>query len=195
MIAKHIFRETQSIIARNPRLHEPSSFYEVFANAYVSHAVIGLRRQLKSGDQSISFARLLEEMIATPSAFARAYYVGLYRGFVVERFANKDFEKFAQVGAPHIDPDLIAVDLGNLVAKCARCEDFADRRVAHRDRRPPKELPTYNEVDECIDLLDVLYVKYHLLFTAEGMADNTLLPTWQYDWQAIFKVPWIPDAV
>lgn len=194
VVAKHVFKETQSVIARNPRLRQPSSFYEFFAKAYASHAVAGLRRQIKIDIQSISFARLLEEMIATPSAFTRVYYVGLYRNSVVANYADRDFEKFALPSAPHINPDLVAIDLGNLLAQCAKCEEFADRRVAHRDRRPPKQVPTYRDIDDCIDLLDRLYVKYHLLFTAEAMMDDTLLPTWQYDWQQVFRVPWIADS-
>lgn len=189
VVARHIFNETQSIIARNEELREPSSFYDFLARAYASHAVIGLRRLLKSDHQSISLTRLLEDLIASPSAFPRSYYIGLYRGSVVEEYADKDFDRFASPGAPFIDADLVATDLGRFVAACARCEEFADRRIAHRDRRQPRQLPTYREVDECIGLADDLYVKYHLLFTAEAM--DSLLPTWQYDWQAIFRVPWI----
>jgi hypothetical protein len=48
------------------------------------------------------------------------------------------------------------------------------------------------ELDDAIDLLDQLYVKYHLLFHAAWM--ETLLPTRQYDWQAVFRIPWIPSA-
>jgi hypothetical protein len=188
IVAKHIFSETQAVIAGNPKLRQPSTFYEFFANAYASHAVIGVR-QLKSNDQSISFAKLLEEMIATPTSFTRSYYVSLYRKSVVERFANKDFNRFARPDAPHIDPGLVAEDLGRLMAAFARCEEYADRRVAHLDRRAPKQVPTYNEVDACIDALDEMYVKYHLLFTAEAM--ESLLPTWQYDWQGIFRVAWL----
>lgn len=189
VVARHVFNETQKIIAKNDELRKPSSFYDFLARAYASHAVIGLRRLLKSDSQSISLVRLLKELIATPSAFPRSYYVGLYRGSLAEEFADRDFDKFARLGAPHIDGDLVAADLGRFVAACERCEEFADRRVAHRDRREPRQLPTYNEVDACIGLADDLYVKYHLLFTAEAM--DSLLPTWQYDWQAIFEVPWI----
>jgi hypothetical protein len=52
-------------------------------------------------------------------------------------------------------------------------------------------VPTYNELDAAIDLVDRLYVKYHLLFHAANM--DTTLPTRQYDWQAVFRVPWIPS--
>jgi hypothetical protein len=192
VMAKHTFHEVQAMIRDNPHLHQNSSFYDYLSRTYVSHVVIGVRRQIKCDDQSISIARLFEEMIATPQAFPRAYYTAKYKGSVVEDLADRDFDKFAAPGAPHIDPTLVAADLMRFRAASKRCEDFADKRVAHRDKREPKELPTFNEVDACIDLLDGLYVKYFLLFHASAM--DTLLPTWQYDWKSIFRVPWLPAS-
>lgn len=192
VVAKHTFHEVQDMIRDNPRLHQHSSFYDYFSRTYISHVVIGVRRQIKCNDQSISMARLFEEMIATPQAFPRSYYTAKYKGSVVENFADCDFDRFAVPGASHIDPSLVASDLHRLRDASTRCEDFADKRVAHRDKREPKELPTFNEVDACIDLLDKLYVKYFRLFKASAM--HTLLPTWQYDWKAIFRVPWLPSG-
>ena len=189
VMTKRTFHEVQKFIKDNPQLHQPSSFYDYLSRTYVSHVVIGIRRQLKCGDQSISMAGLLEEMIATPEVLTRTYYVGLYKGSVVEQFANKDFDKFAIQGAPHIDPALVSADLEKLRFASKRCEDFADKRLAHRDKREPKELPTYDEVDACIDVLDNLYVRYLLLFHASNM--TSLLPEMQYDWKAVFRVPWI----
>lgn len=192
VVAKHTFHEVQGMIRNNPRLRQHSSFYDYLSRTYVSHVVIGVRRQIKCNDQSISMARLFEEMIATPQAFSRAYYTAKYKGVVVEGFADRDFDKFAAPNAPHINPSLVASDLARLRAASKNCEDFADKRVAHRDKREPRELPTFNEVDTCIDLLDELYVKYFLLFHASAM--DTLLPTWQYDWKTIFRVPWLPSS-
>jgi hypothetical protein len=189
VMTKCTFRDVHKLIKDNPQLHQPSSFYDYLSRTYVSHVVIGIRRQLKCDSQSISLAGLLEELVDTPEVFTRAYYVGLYKGSVVEHFANKDFDKFAIQGSPHIDPTLVAADLAQLRVASMRCEDFADKRVAHRDKREPKELPTYNEVDACIDVLDNLYVRYLLLFHASNM--TSLLPEMQYDWKAIFRVPWI----
>lgn len=189
MVAKHIFHEVQGMIHDSPRLRQYSSFYDYFSDTYISHVVIGMRRQIKCDDQSISMAHLFEEMIATPEAFSRAYYTTKYKGSAEEDYANRDFDKFAAPDVPHIDPNLVATDLFRLRATFKNCEDFADKRVAHRDKREPKELPTFNEVDACIDLLDELYVKYFLLFHASAM--GTLLPVWQYDWTSIFRVPWL----
>lgn len=190
VMAKHTFHEVQKLISSNPSLHQPSSFYDYLSRTYVSHVVIGLRRQIKCDGQSISMARFFEEIIENPEELTRRYYTDLYKGSVVERFADKDFNKFAAPGAPHIDASLVAVDLKRLRTASKRCEDFADKRLAHRDKREPIELPTFNEVDACIALLDELYVKYFSLFHASSM--GSLLPTWQYDWKAIFRVAWIP---
>lgn len=193
VVAKHIFHTIQTIIKTNPSLHQPSSFYHYLSNTYVSHSVVGLRRQIKYSAQSISMRRLLAEMVQSPNTLTRNYFVGLYKGTTSERYANSDFNKFAVSSASHIDPSLVDVDLNRLLDASRRLEDFADKRVAHRDEREPKKLPTYNEIDACIVLLDELYVKYFLLFHAMSM--DSLSPTWQYDWTAIFRVPWIPPSV
>lgn len=190
VISKYTFHEVQNIIKENPLLHQPSSFYGYLSRTYVSHVVIGLRRQLKCDNQSISMARLFGEMIKTPEALTRTYYVSLYRGTVVEHRADNDFNMFAAPGTPHIDPTLVAADLARLRDASKRCEDFADKRVAHRDKREPKELPTYNEVDACINILDEHCVRYLRLF--HGSNPRSLLPSWQNDWKAVFRVPWIP---
>jgi hypothetical protein len=192
VIAQHTFHEVQKIIKSNTRLHQPNSFYDYLSRTYVSHAVIGLRRQVKCDDQSISMARLFTEMIETPQTFSRSYYVGLYEKSAVKQFADHDFEKYADPRAQHIAPNRVAIDLVRLREASRICEDFADKRVAHRDKREPKELPTFIEVEGCINLLDELYVKYFLLFHASHI--DSLLPVWQYDWKGIFRTPWIqPD--
>ena len=191
VIAKHMFNEVQSMIRSNPKLHHHSSFYDYLTRTYVSHVVSGLRRQIKLDDQSISMSRLFQEMIETPEAFPRRYFVDKYKGSIAEGFADNDFDNFAKPSAHHIDPKFVEADLARLRAATQRCEDFTDKRVAHRDKREPRQPPTYKEVDDCVDLLDELYVKYFLLFKQSSMA--SLLPTWQYDWKAIFRVPWIED--
>ena len=190
VMTKYTFHEVQTIIKDNPLLRQHNSFYKHLTITYVSHVVMGVRRQIKCDPQSISFAQLLEEMIATPNLLSRSYYTALYAGTSVEDLADEDFDRFAAVGAKHIDPSLVAADLRRLKEATTRCEDFADKRLAHHDKRDPKQLPTYNELDAAVDLLDQLYCRYFLLFHASAM--DTLLPTWQYDWKEIFRTPWLP---
>ena len=192
VIAKDMFQQMQKMIEDNPLLHRPSLFYRYFSNTYVSHVVIGLRRQIKGGDQSISMSRLFEEMIETPEVLTRTYFVKLYEDSVVQDFADKDFNQFADPGAKHINPSLVEADLARLREASKHCEVFADKRVAHRDKAELKALPTYNDVHGSIDLLNSLYSRYYLLFHAGSM--DTLLPVYQNDWKAVFRVPWIPPG-
>ncbi len=191
VMAKDMFWEVQEVIKANKRIQKPSAFYEYLGNTYVSHSTIGMRRQLKVDSQSISLGRLLVEMAETPEVFSRAYYTAMYAGSTVESFAYKDFNRFADAGAEHISKDKVLEDLKALRDAGKKLEEYADRRVAHRDKRDIKSPPRFRDGDAFIDLLDKIYVKYHLLFHAQSM--DSLMPTYQYDWKEIFREPWIPS--
>jgi hypothetical protein len=190
VLAKDGFWEVQEIIKSNKKIQKPSYFYQYLGNTYVSYSVIGMRRQLKVDSQSISLARLLIEIAETPEAVSRKYYRGLYSGSLVKRFADRDFDKFSEPGAAHISKKKVLDDLKRLRDAGRKLEEYADRRVAHRDKREVKSPPLFRDGDAFIELLDKLYVKYHLLFHASSM--TSLMPTYQYDWKEIFLEPWIP---
>jgi len=186
---KHVFWTVQEIIKDNPDIQKGSYFYSYLGNTYVSHAVIGVRRQIKIDRQSISLARLLTEIRETPELLSRSYYCSLYKGSNVESWADRDFDNHCGKGVVHISPTVVQAELDELRGKARSCEELADRRIAHHDKRPPNRLPKFNELNECIETLDKLYVRYHLLLRAQSM--KTLMPTFQYDWQEIFRQPWI----
>lgn len=192
VMAKHMVGEIRSMIGNNPAIRVDNSYYRYLANSYASHAIIGVRRQIKIDSQSVSLARMLLEMSETPEIVSRKYYVSLYKGSTVEDLADGDFNRYADPDAPHIRASMMVEDRQLLADRTAKCEEYADKRIAHRDKREPKAPPTYDEVDSCIDLLDALYVKYFGLFHAGHL--DTLLPTWQYDWKAIFRTAWLPRA-
>jgi hypothetical protein len=50
-------------------------------------------------------------------------------------------------------------------------------------------LPTYAELDRCVDLLEQLAKGYSLLLEAAGLTD--VVAVIQYDWKAPFRIPWI----
>jgi len=154
---------------------------------------MGIRRQIKVDSRSISFTRLLGEIADDPSRISRSYYRKLYEGSTVEDLADRHFDRFCdEVGGGHISAKMVQSDFALLKAISRSCEGFADKRIAHRDKRDPKVLPRFNEVDTTVDALDKLYVKYHLIFRAQSM--DSVMPTYQYDWQQIFDYPWRIDS-
>ena len=189
LIKQNIFWEVQDIIRTNAKLHKPSSFYSYLGDTYVAYISIGNRRQIKIDNQSISFARLLTELANTPAVLSRKYYVSLYKGSRVEQFADRDFDRYCGNDKAYICPDMVLADRDELNRAALVVEDFADKRIAHRDKRKPKALPRFEQVDSCLNTLDKLYCKYHGIFHASAM--STLVPVYQYDWKEIFTVPWL----
>ncbi|MCJ7654537.1 MAG: hypothetical protein MUO97_04420, partial [Dehalococcoidia bacterium] len=188
LIAKDIFWTVQNLIKRNKRIQKPSSFYRYLGDTYVSHVLMGIRRQVKIDRQSISLARLLSEIASDPKRISRNYYKTLYIGSTVEAHADRDFDKFCGDDPNCISVQMVTLDLEHLREVTKKCENFADRRIAHRDKHKPNVLPKFIEVDECIEVLDKLCVKYHSIFHAAWT--KSLMPTYQYDWLQIFNEPW-----
>jgi hypothetical protein len=189
VIAKDIFWSVQKLIDKNNKIQKPSSFFKYMGDTYISFIVMGIRRQIKIDSQSISFVRLLSEIERSSKKISRKYFKQLYKGSSVEFLADNDFNQFCiNLGDPYISSAMVRNDLIELRKVACLCEEFADKIIAHSDKRAPKTLPTFNDADEAIDFLDKLYVKYHLIFHAASM--QSLMPVYQYDWQQIFDYPW-----
>ena len=195
VINRDVFWEVQKIIKTNVKLHKPSSFYSFLGRTYVAYASMGIRRQLKIDRKSISLSRLLTEMARRSDLLSRAYYTGLYRNIysnpVILAQADRHFDALAGNGNAHISTDSIQKDIELLANAGKKVEEYADRRIAHFDKRKPTSIPRFSELDKAIDILDALYVKYHLICHAEKFA--TLMPVYQYDWKQIFYVPWLKE--
>ena len=195
---KHIFWEIQAIIRNNPNLenYKPNWFNVFLGQSYFDYAVSAIRRQIKNQKDSILLARLLEEIIRTPSVLSRKQFVErfVFLHPADEKRANALFdEKFAGECPEHIDPIIVHQDLCKLKSLSRTVEDFADKRVAHRDKKESINTPTFNALDSCIDCLAELIKKYYLLVKAVDLGNNLSID-FTDDWQGIFHQPWVlPD--
>jgi len=88
----------------------------------------------------------------------------------------------------HFPKERAVRDLANLKARALECEEFADRRIAHRDTREPKSVLKFSHASRAIVLMDRLWCKYDLLLNANWT--DTLMPTFQDDWAEVFDVAW-----
>lgn len=86
---------------------------------------------------------------------------------------------------------MVRDDLAKLQSKIENIETFTDRRLAHLDKRDIPQMPTFGELDECITLLEEITKKYMLILLTKSVS---FPPTYQYDWKAIFKEPWIDTS-
>lgn len=192
-VSRHIFWEVQNIIKANPKIQLASSFYEWMGPTYAVFQSIGLRRLVDPRKGTVSFRRLLEEIARQPGVISRERYVTLYEDPVIrKRIANKGFDKFAGVGQPHINPGMVREDRDQIVKKIEGMKDYVDKRVAHFAERGLTRPPTYGDIDDCLDFVEVLLIKYLAVLRAE--MHPHILPVWQYDWKQIFRYAWIPPT-
>lgn len=200
-VYRNVFREVHAIIKANPKIQKPSSFYDFIDIAYIAFATMSVRRQIKNQNDSISFAKLLSEMQKHPKIMSRDRFAALYKGSSdegrgvkvlqkhSENRAEKAFRKYSDGSGNHFNPEIADRDLQDLQATAKKIEDFADRRIAHCDKRSQKTLASFKNLDDSVDFLENLLKKYYLLFHAVTLIN--VLPSYQYDWKQIFRYPWI----
>ena len=188
---QQIFGEVQGIIKANPEIQKPNAFYRFLESTYADANIMGVRRQIRPHKDSFSFVGLLEDIIENPSVLSRKRFVKLYKANM-QSIANRIFDERFSIGYPnHIDPTIVQQDLDELKTHGDKVEAFADKRLAHWDKKQPV-IPTFGELDACIDCLKELTIKYLLLFRAEDLT-NCFVPPFitEVDMTKIFSVPWI----
>jgi hypothetical protein len=122
-----------------------------------------------------------------PRVLSRGRFVALYPP-ALQNAAYREFDKYVAAGTDHIDPTVVQTELEDLQQKTYDVERYATKVVAHLDKHGPKTFPTFQELDDALDCIHTLRVKY--LFLLRGRTYRE--PVWTYDWKAIFREPWIP---
>ena len=199
---RQIFERVKSIIRQNPSIQKPSSFWSFLEHTYIAYSVMAVRRQIKPHSDSISLIGLLEEIIETPCVMSREWFVGLYMNDSHEADMQEDMcyvanavfdRKFSGKCKDYIDPVIVQQDLSELKThggESGKLEEFADRLFAHRDKRDPR-IPTFNELNACIDCLQKITSKYLLLIQAQDAGDCLVIHSIEDYSEEIFRQPWI----
>jgi hypothetical protein len=217
VINTHIYREVGKIIKSKKNLQKPSSFYDMLRQTYITSTAMGIRSIADDHRDAISLVTLLNRLIKNKGLYTRQCHHSLWGAPCepninldhvkfnsrdeVEKYvrkmhlknhaerANRLFNEYAGKSMPHISDVRIKRDLHNLKNKVAKIDHYADKVLAHNDKRGADHIPTYNEMFGCSRLIERLVIKYSLLLKAG--APSKLLPTWQYDWKQIFYTPWV----
>ena len=66
---------------------------------------------------------------------------------------------------------------------------FADKWIAHCDlSQEHRQVPTFDDVEKALEVVDEGYCKYQLLLTRAGM--KTRKPSLAYDWKKPLRPAW-----
>lgn len=195
LLYRRIFSETKNIVEKNQRIDLNHPFFSFFLITYMDSSVMGIRRQLKNQQDSISLKRLLIEIADNPQLVTRSDHYELYNGYservdssIIDKLRQQTFDKFALPDSSIIDVDRVRSDLEELKKTCNEAETFADRRVAHWDKREHPVDLNLDTIFRALDALERLIKRYHLLFFAQGIFLTPGLPSPISD---VFREPWV----
>lgn len=174
------------------------TFLASYTRQYVGASAIAVRRladpNAKAND-SHSIGALIEDIHKHPAVMTR------------ERWTKRDREPDPRPGADDnmlkilsrnydstfgdrsggLDVGKVAADLATLKSRSEAVAAFASRTVAHIDRRGMKQLPTFDDLDDSIDVVGDMYKRYYLLIDGASLLD--VAPAIQHDWKQPLRRP------
>ncbi len=169
------------------KIHHGIKFYAFVTKCYTISASSCIRRHLKKNDKSISLIKLLEQIHKSSNQFSYDFYK--------QQFPDEDekfewqkmtFESFS-VDMRLISENIIKNDIDELLRIAGKISDLTDRVIAHLDKRGKKDIVTFDDLNQSIEIINKIACKYITLITGIGYA--TLKPSILYDWKRIFSVP------
>lgn len=177
----------------NPAAQNPGHFFDTMAGWYTVNQSVGIRRQLDQGDDVATLARLLASIQKHPAVMSRERYIAHHgKNLPPNHIDHEEFDRFAGAGGPHVDPKIVEADLVELAAVAGPVKKYVNKHLAHFDDKHPGVTATYGDLDASLDRLEALLEKYLQLFRCE--CHLSIVPTFQYDWQSVFRVPWLPPV-
>lgn len=101
----------------------------------------------------------------------------------------------------YIDPKIVIDDYRSIEKNSPmvrKIVDYANRFIAHHDKRQQKlldakNLPKYVDLLKCIDKIEEIYVKYYTLITGDGITlfDQRQRNHIEGEIKSLFKIKWI----
>lgn len=174
----HIFHRILSFAQQNPAFGTKGAlatnvFWPFLHETFIHYAAVAVRRQCEVNKQVISLACLLDDIAKEPELIGREEFVrALTLPFSnlqeqTRQEADAFFERFAPGGAAAVEPLVVLQDLAELRLSADEITRFADRRVAHYDKRETPLIADLSSVDEPIERIGRTLVRYHYLVTGE----------------------------
>jgi hypothetical protein len=149
---------------------------------------MAIRRQLDRDGRAISLESLLMDIADHPHVLSWSRHVALYRP-EARQFAEARFDLLVGHAAAHIDKRAVHEELRALRRGTDAVKVYGTKKVAHSDAEAPTHMPTFKELDEALDLIKALLIRYLRLLRGLDYQE----PVVGYDWKAIFREPWIPS--
>lgn len=149
---------------------------------------MGVRRHVKRHDDSVSLVQILSQMRECAPQLTFQFYLTQFPRKDEDVFLwQKPTFKLISSDGVAASADIITGDIAKLKQLTVQVEMFADKQLAHLDRKGADGAVTFNDLDRAVETLDDVACKYICLLTGKGY--STLKATVQFDWMKVFRVP------
>jgi uncharacterized protein (DUF433 family) len=153
--------------------HGGGRFLDFVARQYVRATVMGVRRHIKTRDDSHSLSGLLKDMRKHAGSVTREFYEAQLpprEGAPLDSRA-RTFELLSSDGRAWSE-SIIEQDLAALAQLASNVARFGDMVVAHVDKKQWTNSLNFGEIFESVDKLDQLFCRYQRVLT--GSSSDTL---------------------
>jgi len=187
-----IHRRIREIVLAKPEINYPNAFHEWIHSNYIAATAIRLRRLTEKPFKkypNLSVQVLLLEIAACPHAIPNQNIRRFYR--YAGGKPPSQLLKRNEAGELEVDPVGVKVAISRLEMRCERVGRFADKYIAHHDRKrssPPK----LDDVDKAIEAVAELFNEVSVLLT--GRWFGTFEPSDLTGWEDILRVAWVGPA-
>lgn len=184
-----IHRRVREIVQDNPSINYDNPLHEWIQSNYVAANVLRLRRLIDAPSKknpNLSILVLLADIEAAPGAISQRNLQRFFR-----YYGSKDKSALlvsTSDGGFRVDSVKVGAEVAKLKRKVRKVKTFADRYIAHHDRKRGKP-PKLEDVDAAIDAAGELFNEISILLT--GRSFGSLEPSDEAGWDQILEEPWI----
>ena len=202
--SRSIYRRLFKIVDANPRIQRGNAFYEWLPRNYVFYASTTLRKLLDNDSKVVSLGCLVQSIRKNGHLISREWYISEYNCEMGPEWsspqahlkwlsANEDFDKLVGVGKNTVDGNDLRTRLENIQSLSSLVLEYANKLIAHNDKKMPNKLPTYGHLDKAIDEVGDFFIYLHVLLNQSSFIK--LEPVEEFCWEKLFEEPWIrrPD--
>jgi hypothetical protein len=191
---REIFWELQEIAKVNSKILKPGAFFDWMCRNYITAMSIGIRSFTDYRSDVHSLGRMLFEILENPKVISRRSHVALYKGVPTNfDMGNTTFNNIVGGKRQYLSQKSVRSDLRKIEDASENVKKFVNKRIAHR--APPGQLrrnPTFDELDNALDVIDEIFCKYRLLLKAESASSSKA--TRQYNWTEVLWEPWVKEG-
>lgn len=185
---RHVFNRLREILKPNLAITN-NIFFDHYVVNYANATTASVRRQIDQKASRGGLRMLLESVLKNPQLVTKKDYMRPFGQMLQHEGERIWAERYG--GKDSLDPAIVKADIDLLETATKKLKDMVDKNVAHKDKDAHLYTIQYKDLDDAIDLLERLTIKYYSLIASPGSGIDSLLAGNIDGWEGIFLEPWV----